>query len=110
MARVDRMEVASQSPVGEFGDLAGHLDSRRTSTDNDEGQKGIDIVAATHTQLSQLEGPEDATSQLERVVDALHAGRELGEVVIAEVGLPGSRRHDQRVVAKGSFRDPQPDS
>ena len=48
--------------------------------------------------LGQLEGAEDAAAQLQRVVDGLHAGRELGELVVAEVGLAGAGGDDQRVV------------
>ena len=51
-------------------------------------------------ELGELEGAEDPAAQLERVVDALHAGRELGELVVAEVGLAGAGRHDQRVVRR----------
>ena len=45
-------------------------------------------------QLGELERAEDAAAQLERVVDALHARGELGELVVAEVGLAGAGRDD----------------
>ena len=45
-----------------------------------------------------LEGAQNPASQLERVVDGLHAGREFGEMVVAEVGLAGARGDDQAVV------------
>jgi hypothetical protein len=77
--------------------LAGHLDARRTRTDDDEGQE----LRATHWiagALGLLERAEDAPTQLERVVDRLHARGELGEVIVSEVGLTGARRDDERVV------------
>ena len=48
--------------------------------------------------LGLLERAQDAAPQLQRVVDRLHAGRELGEVVVAEVRLAGARGDDQAVV------------
>ena len=47
-----------------------------------------------------FERAEDATAQLQRVVDRLHAGRELGEVVVAEVRLAGAGGDDQAVVRR----------
>ena len=89
-----------QRALGELGDLAGHLDTGRAGTDDDEGQQVVDVLALGGHQLGQLEGTEDAAAQLEGVVDALHARGELGELVVAEVGLAGAGRHDQRVVRR----------
>ena len=97
---VDRPEVAPQRAVGELGDLAGHLDPGRPRAHDDEGQQVVDVVAPGRAELGHLERPEDAAPQLERVVDALHARRELGEPVVAEVALPGAGRDDQRVVRR----------
>ena len=47
--------------------------------------------------LRRLERAEDAASQLQRVVDGLHTGRECREVVVAEVGLLGAGSHDEAV-------------
>jgi len=38
--------------------------------------------------LRLLEGPKDAAAKLQRVVDRLHARRELGEVVVAKYDWP----------------------
>ena len=76
--------------MGELGDLAGHLDSGRAGADHDEGQQMVDVLAAAGAELGHLERAEDAPAQLEGVVDALHAGGVLGEVVVAEVGLGGA--------------------
>ena len=95
--RVDAAEVAAQGAVGELGDLAGHLHAGRAGADDDEGQQPVDLGLVVG-QLGELERAEDAAAQLEGVVDALHAGRELGEPVVAEVGLAGAGGDDQLVV------------
>ena len=51
-------------------------------------------------QLGHLEGAEDPPAQLQGVVDGLHAGCELGELVVAEVGLPRAGSDDQAVVRR----------
>jgi hypothetical protein len=81
--------------------LAGHLHAGGTGPDHDEGQVVVDVVTAGGAELGHLEGTEDPAAQLQRVVDALHAGRVLGEAVVAEVGLRGAGGHDQRVVGGG---------
>jgi hypothetical protein len=89
--------------VGQFGDLAGHLDAGRPGADHDEGEQVVDVVAARRTDLGHLERTEDAAPQLERVIDALHAGGVFGEVVVAEVGLGRSSSDEQGVVAGDEF-------
>ena len=94
---VDAAEVLAQGAVGELGDLAGHLHPGRAGADDDEGQQPVDLGLVLG-ELGELEGAEDPAAQLEGVVDALHAGRELGEPVVAEVGLAGAGGDDQLVV------------
>ena len=48
--------------------------------------------------LGLLERAEDPAAQFQRVVDGLHARRPLGELVVAEVGLPGTGSDDEAVV------------
>ena len=91
-----------QRPVGELGDLAGHLHAGRAGADDHEGHQTVDL-GLVGGQLGQLEGAEDPTAQLEGVVDALHARRELGEAVVAEVGLARAGGDDQLVVGVTSF-------
>ena len=99
-AGVDRAEVLVERAVRELGDLAGHLHAGRAGADDHEGQQVVDVVAAGRPELGHLEGAEDPAAQLEGVVDALHAGGELGEVVVAEVGLAGAGGDQQRVVRR----------
>src|SRR3954465_1609296 len=95
--RGDPAEGAAQGPGGQLGDLAGHLHTGGAGADDDEGQQPVDL-GLVGRQLGELERPEDPPAPLERVVDALHAGGELGEVVVAEVRLPGAGGDDQLVV------------
>ena len=87
----------AQRAARELGDLAGHLDPGRAGADDDERHQPLDLLGGAG-QLGPLERAEDAPAQLERVVDRLHARGELGEVVVAEVGLAGAGGHQQRVV------------
>jgi hypothetical protein len=56
--------------------------------------------AGVVAELGTLEGGEDAAAQLQGVVDGLHARGELGEVVVAEVRLPGACGDHQAVVGQ----------
>ena len=82
--------------MGQLGDLAGHLDAGGAGADDDEGEVAV-ALGRGRRELGPLEGAEDAAAQLEGVVDALHPGGVLGELVVAEVGLPGAGRDEQRV-------------
>ena len=97
-AGVDGAEVLAERAVGQLGDLAGHLHPRGTRAHDDEGEEVVDLVTAGRGDLGHLERTEDPPAELERVVDALHAGGELGEVVVAEVGLARAGRDQQGVV------------
>ena len=79
------------------------FDAGRARADDDERHQAVDL-GLVGGQLGQLEGAEDATARLEGVVDALHAGSELGEPVVAEVGLPGAGGADQLVLVRGHPR------
>ncbi len=57
-------------------------------------------TAGSSSSSASSKAPKMLTAQLERVVDALHAGRELGELVVAEVGLTGARGDDEAVVRR----------
>ena len=94
---IDPAVVASQGVTGELGDLARHLDAGRSGAHDHEGQplRGPHGVGLD---LGELERTEDPSPQLEGVVDGLQSGRMIGEPVVAEVGLRGSRCHDETVV------------
>ena len=90
-------ESAFQRVVGQFGDLPGHFDAGRAGADDGEGQQ-LPAPLRIAGPFGLLERAQDPAPQLERVVDRLHAGREFGEVVVAEVGLAGAGGDDQGVV------------
>ena len=99
LCRVDMAECAFQRLGGQLGDLARQLHPGRTRTDDGERQQLLaeDRIAGP---FRQLERAEDAPAHFERVVDRLHAGRELREMVVAEIGLAGAGRDDQAVVRR----------
>ncbi len=90
---------AFQGVVGEFGDLAGHFDAGGSGADDGERQQLLPPLGIVGP-LGRLERAHDATAQLQRVVDGLHAGREFGEMVVAEVRLAGAGSDDQAVVRR----------
>ena len=96
LTRVDRPEVPLEGAVRELGDLTGHLDARGPGTDDDEGEIAVALGRGSG-ELGPLEGTEDAATQFEGVIDALHAGGVLSELVVAEVGLPGTCCDEQGV-------------
>src|SRR5262249_30704010 len=96
-ARVDRAEVVTQGALGELADLTRELAARRSGADDDEREPAA-LLLRVVLELGELEGPEDAAPQLERVVDRLHAGREALELVVAEVGGAAARGDDEAVV------------
>ncbi len=99
LARIDEPEAALERLIRQFLDLARHFDTGRPGADDHERQQ-LPAACRVTGPLGLLEGAEDAAPQLERVVDRLHAGRELGEVVVAEVGLPRASRDDELVVRR----------
>jgi len=96
-AGVDVAEVLAQRATGQLRDLTGHLHAGGPRADDDERHQPVDLLGRAG-QLGPLERPEDPAAQLEGVVDRLHPGGELRELVVAEVGLPGTRRDEQGVV------------
>ena len=100
IGRVDVPEGALEGLVGQFGDLPGHFDAGRTGTHHGEGHElaAPDGIAGA---LGLFEGTQNATAQLESVVNGLHARRPLGEVVVSEVRLTRTGGDDQAVVGRG---------
>ena len=75
----------------------GDLDARRAAADDDEREPFSPLLGIV-LQRRHLEGPEDPSPDLERVVDRLHPRRPAGELVVTEVGLAGACADDQAVV------------
>ena len=100
LAGIDVLVLPRQVPVGQLGDLPGHLDAGRARAHDDERHPALDLLRVG-LQVRQLERAEDPGAQFERVVDALHAGREVGVLVVAEVRLRRARGDDQGVVLDG---------
>jgi hypothetical protein len=78
--------------VGHLGHLAGELDAGRAGTDDDEGQETGFFSSGSSVISARSKAPVIRARSLQGVVDALHARGELGEVVVAEVGLSRHRR------------------
>ena len=97
LGRVDVAERALEGLVAHLGDLAGQLDTGGAGADDHEGQQ-LGALGGVVGQLGLLEGAQDPTAQFECVVDGLHAGRVLGEVIVAEVRLIGAGGDDEVVV------------
>ena len=95
----DGPECPGQGALGQLDDLAGQLDTGGSGPDHDEREAALPL-GRVGGDLGGLKRAEDATPQLEGVVDALHAGREGGVVVVAEVGLLGAGGHDEAVVGR----------
>ena len=94
---IDAAEVVLQGASRQLCDLPRHLDAGRARPDHGEREPGP-LSLGVLLQLCHLERPEDAGAQLERIVDRLHPGRELAELVVAEVRAGRACRDDQRVV------------
>ncbi len=97
VARVDFPEVVLEHAPRQLGDLARDLHSGRTAADHHEGQPFL-LLLGILLELGHLERPEDPAPELEGVVDRLHPGSPARELVVAEVGLPGTAGDDQAVV------------
>ncbi len=99
LAGVDPPELATQRVGGELPDLAGQLDPRRPRTDQRERQPALSLDRVARC-LRHLEGAEQLPADEQGVGQRLHAGRVLGELVVAEVGLSDAGGHDQVVVGE----------
>jgi hypothetical protein len=85
--------------VGDDRELAGDLDSGRSTADHHEG-KPLGPLARIACSLSLLERAEDAVAQLHRVPERLEAERDVPPLVVAEVGGLGPAGEDEAVVVE----------
>ena len=99
MGRVDRAEVTLQRVPGDLAEGAGQLRPGRACADHDE-RHPFGATNRVGLPLGGLERNEDPASDLGGVLDRLEPGSVLRPAVIAEVREAGSRRDDQRVVAR----------
>ena len=67
--------------------------------DHDEGEP-VGPFLRVGGDLGHLELGEDAVAQVPGILDRLHTGGELGEVVVAEIGVGGARGHHEGVVGQ----------
>jgi hypothetical protein len=94
---VDAAVVAGQHLVRQLGHLAGQLHAGGSGADHHEGQP-LGALRGVLAQLRHLERGQDVAAQVAGVLDGLHAGRELGPLVPAEIGMGGTCGDHQRVV------------
>ena len=97
--RIDPAKLAFQRVMGDFCQRAGHFDAGRAAADHDEGQK-CTLAHRIGLFFGLLEGHQHMAADLERIGQRLQSRRELGPLVVAEVAVRRTRRHDQVVVAE----------
>jgi hypothetical protein len=85
--------------VGELGNLADELDTGGPGPDHDKGEP-VGSFLRVGGDLGHLELGKDAVAQVSGILDRLHTGGELGEVVVAEIGVGGTRSHHEGVVGQ----------
>ena len=100
---VDRAVVPRQHGVGQLGDLPDELDTGGAGADHDEGQP-VGAFLRVGRDLGHLELRQDPVAQVPGVLDGLHPGGELGEVVVAEVRVGRARGDDEGVVGQSERR------
>ena len=94
---IDVAEVVAHVELGDVADGAGKFDAGGPSADDDEVQFGVG-AGLYHFALGQFKGEQDAAANFGCVLDGFEAGRELGPVVFAEVGVGGAGAQDEVVV------------
>ncbi len=96
---INGAEVALQGCGGQLTNLSGHLHARGASTHDDERHE-LPAFGLVRGELGHLEGVEDAGTQLQGIVDGLHTGGVLRELVVAEVRLTCAGGDDEGVVGR----------
>ena len=97
--RIDPAKFAFQRVMRDFGQRAGHFDACRPAADHDEGQERT-LAHRIGLFFGLFEGHQHMAADLERIGQRLQSRRELGPLVVAEVAVRRTRRHDQVVVAE----------
>src|SRR5262249_13089799 len=81
----------------DLGDGPRHFDAGCSSTDDDESEQTLPLGFIAG-ELGVLERQQDASANAGRVFDALEPRREVGPIVVAEVGMRGACRNHEIVV------------
>ena len=96
---IDTSIKALEGISSELGNLARHLHTGRSRPDDNEREKSTSLYFIVG-ELGLFERAEDAAAQLESIVNRLHAGRVLLEMIVAEVRLVGAGRENQAIEAR----------
>ncbi len=96
---LDVTVFGAQRLGGHLADLPGQLDASGSGADQGEGEPAATLRRVDRG-IGQLERAEDAAPDDQGMLDGLHAGRPLGELVVPEIRLLHPGRHDQVVVAE----------
>ena len=94
---VDVAEVVRERVPRDLGDRAGELDAGRAAADDDEREQRP-LLLRIALALGRLERDQDPPPDLERVLDALEAGRDRRPLVVPEVRVRRAGREDEEVV------------
>lgn len=92
-------EFVLERVAGDLGQRAGQLDAGRAAADHGKTQPGC-ACGQVGLGFGALEGEQQLAPQHQRVVQRLQAGRMLGPVIVAEVGMGGAGGQQQHVVAE----------
>ena len=92
-------EVARERLPGNLSERTRELDPGRTATDDDECEQGL---AAGEIGLSfgVLESQQDATANLQRILEVLQSRREAAPLVVAKIGVRRAGGENQVVIAQ----------
>src|SRR5699024_10829294 len=80
---IDLAELLGESAVRQLSQLASQLHAGRASADDHEVQQAATLLRVAGD-LGALERAGDASTDLQGIVDGLHARRELSEVVVTD--------------------------
>ena len=95
--RIEGAKLSAQTASGQFPHLTGQFDASGAGADDDEGQPML-LVGRVGGHFSHFESPEDASPQLERIVQRLHPRGEEREFVVPEIRLGHAGGDDEAVV------------
>ena len=98
LARVDPTEVALERLVRDLRDGPGELHAGRTAPDDNECHERI-ALHRIHGPFGVLERDQEPATDLQRIFETLESRGMTLPLVVPEVRVPGSRGHQQVVIA-----------